>query len=48
MKQSEDIMDVGERLDISVEFAEYLRTHRNAYNKFITERGLDEQDNQTY
>ena len=41
-KDSEDIMDVGERLDIDLDFAEYLRQNPNAYNKYIRERGLDE------
>ena len=48
MKQSEDIMDVGERLDIDLDFTEYLRQDINAYNKYIRENGLDEDKNTEY
>lgn len=48
MKRSEDIMDVGERLDIDLDFAEHLGQDINAYNKYIKERGLDEEENTGY
>lgn len=47
-KDSEDIMDVGERLDIDLDFAEYLRQDINAYNKYLRENGLYEDDKQKH
>lgn len=48
MKQSEDIMDVGYRLDIDLDFAEYLRQDINAFNKYIRENDLHETAITTY
>ena len=42
MSKNEDIMDVGYRLDIDLDFAEYLRQDINAFNKYIEEQDLHE------